>query len=67
MKETFTNFMAVLITLMIFSLWILPAYMIHITPVSDGLVSAWGILYIPVFILTCLWGSILHRKYFYNY
>jgi len=39
MKETFTNFMAIIITLMLFALWILPAYMYHITPASDGTVS----------------------------
>lgn len=67
MNESFKNFLAIIITLMLFALWILPAYMYHITPASDGTVSAWGILYLPVFILSCLWGNILHRKYFLNY
>lgn len=57
--ETFKNFLAVLITLLVFALWILPAFMMY-----HGLSNSWGTLYLPICILTGLWGGVLWNKYY---
>jgi hypothetical protein len=64
-NKAFVNFFAVLITLIQFALWLLPAYMIYTSP-SDptGKPGCWGILYLPLFIMACVWGDMMRRKYF---
>ena len=61
-NKFFTNFMAFIITLLIFALWILPAYMLwHIVDPGH---SGWGFLYLPIIALTILWGIVINNKYF---
>jgi len=57
--KTFANFLATLITLLLFLAWILPVAIVKIMN-EDG----WAMLYILIFILTISWGSVLHHKYF---
>jgi len=51
--------LAFIITIMLFFLWQLPAYLIVILHAD----SQWAIAYLPIFILTFLWGLFLHSKW----
>jgi len=44
--------MRILVTILLFLLWLLPAVMIYLQP--NGL---WGFLYFPITILSALWGQ----------
>ncbi len=59
MKNTFTNFLTLVITLLVFGLWILPAFMQY-----HGGAGVWGIAYLPICILTALWGVVLYKSYY---
>lgn len=58
-NKAFTNFFAILLTLLQFVLWLLPAYM-----VVNHYPSEWAILYLPLFIMALIWGNMMQRKYF---
>lgn len=55
----FTNFLAFIITVIIFFLWLLPAYMLWHTGVG-----VWGILYLPIVGISIAWGIVITHKYF---
>lgn len=58
-KKTFENFLVFFITVIVFSLWALPAYMIyHSEPLM------WGFLYVPIVLLNGVWLAIIWNKYF---
>jgi hypothetical protein len=59
MNQSFTNFLATLITVFILITWFIPAYIVY-----HGFNGLWGILYLPIFIVTLMWGDILRDKYF---
>ena len=59
--EIFKGFFAILITLLIMSLYILPAYMLALYS-SPG--HTWGLFYLPVVVFTFLWGYIIKEYYF---
>jgi len=67
--EKFTNFLTVFVTVLLFFLWLLPAICIMQTTkigetTSYFVTNPWGLLYIPIFIMTMTWGNILYRKYY---
>ena len=59
--QTFKNFLATLITILIFSLWFVPLSMYC----RDGK-PEWNFLYIPVVGLFFAWGDVLNKHYFKN-
>lgn len=58
--EVFRNFFAFVITMVIFSLWFLPAYMLYHTIGQSG----WPMLYLPIVAITVMWGIVISKKYF---
>ena len=60
--NSFINFFAIIITAFVFALWLLPAYMMY--HISDKSITGWGILYLPIVLITFCWGGILYKKYF---
>ena len=58
--EKFKNFLTILITILIFLLWLLPSREAHYF--SSG--SKISVLYLPIFILTIFWGIILYNFYY---
>lgn len=57
--KLFSNFLSVLITILLFSLWFFPAYLI----LKTGAVP-WSALYLPIVVLTFSWGVVICNKYF---
>ena len=57
--ERFKNFLAVLTSLLLLILWLLPGVFIYVTNESG-----FGALYVCVFILSILWGIVI-QKYYY--
>lgn len=51
----------ILITLMIFTLWILPAFMIW-----NHYSGTWGFMYILVSVLSVLWGVLLESAGYFK-
>lgn len=49
---------AILMTLFLALIWIIPAYMQYHTSVH-----AWGILYLPIFLLTAGFGFLMNQWY----
>ena len=57
------NFIVIFITLLLFALHFIPVYM-YLQP--SMVQSAWGMLYIPIFVMDILWGCVLYVNYFDN-
>lgn len=58
--EKFKNFLTILITILIFLLWFLPSREAN----YFALDSVIGVLYLPIFILTICWGTVLYNFYY---
>jgi len=56
------NFLVILITLMLFTLWFLPAYVIGILHLG----SEWGVLYIPILSLSLFWSLLLYKENYFS-
>lgn len=57
------NFLTIFMTISIFGLWIIPAFMMYHDEPSDT-PSFWGMLYIPIIVITLMWISVVNRAYF---
>ena len=58
--EKFKNFLTILITILIFLLWLLPSREAHYFSSCSKI----SVLYLPIFILTIFWGIILYNFYY---
>ena len=52
------HLIAILGTLFIFALWVLPAFMMY-----HGGAREWSMLYIPIMIFTLVWGILMDKWY----
>ncbi len=59
MNQYFTNFFAVLITICVLILWVIPAYMIY-----HGFGDGWYLVIVAAFVITIMWGLVIANKYF---
>mgnify|MGYP001568892555 CR=1 FL=1 len=57
------DFLACLITIMFFTLWLIPLYVVY----QKGELGGVCLLYIPILILTACWGDVLNKTYFKKY
>ena len=58
-NNIFANILAFVITICVFSLWLIPAFMQY-----HGGSGEWGALYVPIVLVGILWGFVLYQKYF---
>lgn len=58
------HFISVFVLILVFALWALPAYMMHLQPALDGKANGWGLLYLPIFGLTIGWLVVVYKHYF---
>lgn len=58
-NTAFANFLTFLITVGLFGLWVIPAYMLYHCPEQTG----WGCLYFPLVLISVGWAVMLSNTY----